>query len=112
VTLRELDAQLVRIEDERTMTSEGVDLANAQGVLFLCPVCFKANGGPIGTHSVLCWFLERGVPDDRDPRPGRWIPGGTGIDDLTFVGPAAASVLLTSGCNAHFFVRAGAIEGC
>lgn len=109
--LAELEAELLRIEDDRT--SRVVDtLAEAHGVWFLCPKCFSANSGAVGTHRVLCWFLDRGVPDDFAPRPGRWIPGGTGIADLTFVGPAAASVLLGgSDCKAHFFVRGGAIEG-
>lgn len=58
-------------------------IANAQGILFLCPVCFKKNGGPVGTESVLCWFRDRGVPDNAEPGPGRWIASGTGFNDLT-----------------------------
>lgn len=81
-------------------------LAEADGIMFLCPKCFAANGGPIGTHSVICWFLNR-VPDDLPPMPGRWIPGGTGLHDLTFTGPSAASILLTGGCNWHGFIRDG-----
>lgn len=82
-------------------------LAEAQGVMFLCPKCFKANNGSIGTHMVICWFVGRGVPDDVFPKPGRWNPSGTGLHDLTFVGPGAFSVLLTSGCNWHGFVTNG-----
>jgi hypothetical protein len=84
-------------------------LTEADGLFYLCPKCFAANGGPIGTHSVLNWFVGH-VADDVDPKPGRWVPSGSGIDIITFIGPAAASVLLTSGCKAHYFVRNGAIE--
>lgn len=58
-------------------------VADAQGVMFLCPVCFKKNGGPEGTESVLCWFKDRGVPDNAEPGPGRWTASGTGFGDLT-----------------------------
>ena len=86
-------------------------LAEADGVMFLCPKCYAANGGDVGTHRVLCWFVGK-VSDHVDPRPGRWVPSGSGLDDLTFIGPAMASVLLTSGCQWHGFVRAGGIVGC
>jgi hypothetical protein len=97
-------------EEERDIVSiPYVDtLAEAHGVMFLCPKCYATNGGEVGTHHVLCWFVGK-VPDDADPKPGRWNPSGTGIDDLTFVGPGAASVLLTSeeGCQWHGFVNNG-----
>lgn len=81
-------------------------LADADGVQFLCPICFDKNKGPIGTHSVLCWFVGR-VPDDMTPGPGRWNPSGAGIDDLTFVGPGQTSVKLESGCLWHGHVENG-----
>lgn len=62
---------------------EPLNIEQAQGVLFLCPACFAKNGGPIGTESVLCWFRDRGVPDDALPGPGRWTASGTGFDDLS-----------------------------
>jgi hypothetical protein len=61
----------------------GDSIASATGLLFLCPVCFKANHGQVGTHSVICWFRDRGVPDSATPGPGRWVPSGTGFDDLS-----------------------------
>lgn len=85
-------------------------LEEANGILFLCPKCFEENKGRVGTHSVLCWFKDRGVPDDLDPKPGRWNPQGTGYSDLTFVGPGATSILLTSGCQWHGFIVNGGIE--
>jgi hypothetical protein len=66
-------------------------LAEADGVAFLCPACWIKNNGPVGTDTVLCWFKGK-VPDDLHPLPGRWNPQGTGLDDLTFVGPGAYSV--------------------
>lgn len=136
--LRDLEATFVRIErgistreriigDPETWRERGcpteeyqrevdyiipVDsLAEAQGVKFLCPKCFEANGGRVGTHGVVCWFRHRGVPEDANPKPGRWTPEGTGLDDLTFVPgdpPVAKSVLLPGeGCGWHGFVENG-----
>jgi hypothetical protein len=107
VKLRDLDAMLVRRDAGPPETYTPIDeLAVADGVMFLCPKCYAANNGEVGTHRVLCWFVGR-VPDDVDPKPGRWNPSGIGIDDLTFVGPGAASVLLVGGCGWHGFVKAG-----
>lgn len=105
--LRDLDAAFLRLTGPGRMRHVGVSFAEAHGVWFLCPKCFAANGGPIGTHAVICWFAGRGVPDDETPLPGRWHPSGTGLDDLTFVGPGAASVQITKGCEWHGFVRDG-----
>jgi hypothetical protein len=83
-------------------------IAEADGVWFLCPKCFADNGGPVGTHAVICWFVGK-VADDVDPKPGRWTPTGTGLHDLTFVPSAGRSnsVLLTGGCGWHGFVANG-----
>lgn len=86
------------------------ELAAADGVWFLCPQCFAQNGGPAGTHGVICWFVGR-VPDDVQPGPGRWTPAGTGLADLTFVPgtpPRAVSVQLSGGCYWHGHVADGA----
>ena len=104
--LSRLDAKLLKIEPDRSMRPVS-PLAEAQGILFLCPKCFASAGNSIGVHSVICWFKNRGVPDDMTPLPGRWNPSGTGIEDLTFVEPGAVSVLLTSGCCWHGFVKNG-----
>jgi hypothetical protein len=115
--LKELDARLLRRLPDGVQV-EVDSLADADGVMFQCPRCAsKCEAGSddkgrrffVGAHYVLCWFAGR-VPDDADPKPGRWRPSGTGLDDLTFVGPGAASVLLTSGCKWHGFVRGGAAE--
>lgn len=77
-------------------------LAEATGVKFLCPKCFRDRGGPCGTHSVICWFV--GVDPRIDPKPGRWQPSGTSLADLSFVaypGQGNFSVELMSGCHWH-----------
>lgn len=78
-------------------------LQDADGVLFLCPLCYRTNNGKIGTHSVLCWFRGR-VPDDRHPGPGRWDVTGTSIDDLSL---SPSIQLLGGGCSWHGFVTNG-----
>lgn len=112
--LSELEPQFLKLgkEDGHQVHSYVDTLAEADGILFLCPLCFKQNNGPIGTHSVICWFEDK-VPDDVCPKPGRWFPTGTGIEDLSFVPKKKSnSVLLLGGCNAHFFVTNGEIIGC
>lgn len=98
--------------EERTGPAEYIPivdtLAEADGVWFLCPKCFAGNGGPVGTHAVICWFVGK-VADDVDPKPGRWTPTGTGLHDLTFVPSEGRShsVLLTGGCRWHGFLANG-----
>lgn len=99
-------------------------MAEAQGVMFQCPKCavgaeaFTRDGksGYIGVHYVLCWFKEpmngKEVPDDLDPKPGRWHAVGDTIDNITFTGPGAYSVLLTSGCGWHGYVANGETSDC
>ena len=98
--------------EERTGPTEYIvdvaALADADGVWFLCPKCYAQNDGCVGTHAVICWFVGR-VPDDVEPKPGRWTPTGTDLTDLTFVPSAGRtqSVLLTAGCGWHGFVVNG-----
>lgn len=108
-TLRDLDAHFIKLgapDDDYTFVNVS-DIAQADGIMFLCPKCFAANGGPRGTHSIICWQPK--VPQTIEPKPGRWSLVGTGLDDLTLVA-ASSSILLTSGCQAHFFIRNGKIE--
>ena len=85
-------------------------LQDAQGVMFVCPKCLSENGGKReGVHSVICWFAGR-VPDSAQPGPGRWNPQGSGLDDLSFVGPGNVSVQLLGGCGWHGFVSNGGAQ--
>lgn len=83
--------------------------AEADGVMFLCPKCFETNGGPVGTHGVICWRPR--VPAGIDPSPGRWEFEGSSIDDLS-LRAGSSSVQLHGGCNAHFYVANGEIVFC
>lgn len=115
VRLSELDPRFLRFARDaegRALHITVDSLAEAHGVMFLCPLCYQANGGRVGTHRVICWSRSRGTPEDASPGPGRWTLEGTGFDDLTLNGDAiggggARSVLLTSGCGWHGFVTNG-----
>jgi hypothetical protein len=88
----------------------GDRLVGSDGIKFLCPKCFAANGGRVGTHMVICWWV--GVDPSIDPKPGRWTPIGTSLDDVTFVPGSgrSQSVALLSGCMWHGFVQSGSAE--
>lgn len=83
--LVELDGRLVRLGDEAEgggrsiLNVERVD--QADGVIFLCPGCYRQNGGDVGTHSVLIWIVGR-VPAAETPT-SRWQASGTSAADLT-----------------------------
>lgn len=97
---------LKRVTEDRSTLD--VTIAEADGIVFVCPKCFAANGNQRpGVHSIICWRPR--VPADVTPGPGRWEFIGTCLDDLSLVA-GSSSVLLMGGCNAHFFVRNGAIE--
>ena len=106
--LADLDAKFLKRDDSHHFRFVDA-LAEADGIEFLCPKCFKENGGPVGTHAVICWSPS--VPQDTLPTPGRWEMRGSGLADLTLVA-GSSSVLLQGGCNAHFFVRDGVIVDC
>lgn len=92
-------------------------LAEADHLMFLCPLCFGKNGGAIGTHSVMVTFAGRVVPDDAgsrsaDGKPTRWtVVSGSSIDDLVL----SPSILLNSssppeqGCHWHGFVGSSGV---
>lgn len=112
--LTELEASLIRVDDRQDgrffVPVETV--AEAQGVKFLCPKCFSANGGPAGTHSVICWSATSGAPSDVRPLPGRWRLIGSSIEDLTLEAEPGKtrSVLILGGCEWHGFVTSGVAE--
>jgi hypothetical protein len=107
--LGDLSPRLMRIITPNKHYQDVDALADAQGVLFLCPKCFVANNGPIGTHSVLCWFLGRGVLDTEKPLPGRWNALGAGLHDLTLQAGSSSILLTGEGCRWHGFITNGAV---
>lgn len=102
------------LRDGREILVTVDSIQEAQGVWFLCPKCWTERGGPRGTHRVLCWSRSRGIPDDVDPKPGRWTLEGTGLDDLTLGAEPgqSRSVLLLGGCGWHGFVTNGEVTTC
>ena len=110
MTLRELEAEFIRYDrspEGREVYTYIESLAEAQGIVFLCPLCFGKNNGPVGTHSVVISFDGKGVPEDQGShnssgQPFRWsIIGGTGLDDLQL---SPSIHLDTSTCKWHGFV--------
>jgi hypothetical protein len=109
IPLRDLEARLIEATEQGSRPVETV--SEAQGVRFLCPLCYTKNGGSIGTHSVICW--SRQVDDDKEPGPGRWSLHGNTIDDLTLHGDpvgGARSIQLLGGCGWHGYVNSGSAE--
>lgn len=104
--LADLEPQFLRIEAPGRY-QDVATVGEADGVMFLCPVCFKTNGGRVGTHMVLCW--QPHVPQTEPPIPGRWRFEGIGYGDLTLVAGSSSIFLTGPGCGAHFFVRNGKI---
>lgn len=96
-------------KDGRQIHIMDVPIAEADGVQFLCPKCVVENKGPIGTHAVLCWSPT--IPQTVSPKPGRWNLVGAGFEDLSLVA-GSSSVLLTSGCKAHFLIVKGEVIDC
>lgn len=112
--LTELEPQFLRYDkrEDGIFRCPVQRIEDAQGVEFLCPKCFAANGGNIGTHAVICWSRSRGVPDDAEPGPGRWALHGTGFADLTLNADppsTARSVQLNGGCAWHGHVTDGEV---
>jgi hypothetical protein len=103
----ELEPAFLKITEELVYTRVDT-VVEADGVSFLCPKCFVQNGGPRGTHSVLCWQPK--VPlSPTKMGPGRWELRGTSFEDLSLVA-LPTSVLLEGGCNAHFIVENGDVR--
>ncbi len=122
--LLDLDAHFLGKYNEVDKSHYQLDsIENAQGVMFQCPKCSigkeksqetkdgKTRRFVKGAHYVICWFANPRnsprVPDDASPGPGRWYFEGDSLDNLTFTGPGACSVLLTSGCGWHGFIKNG-----
>lgn len=109
--LRDLEPQFMRFDEHngRVVWPHVETPGEAQGVFFLCPQCYKDNGGSTGTHGIVCW--NGTVPADAKPTGGRWNMQGTSYDDLTLVGAGGSSSVHTpAACNAHFWITSGEIQ--
>lgn len=103
IPLTELHAAFIK----RSGTGWRTDatFADCDGVSFLCPLCYLANFGPVGTHSIICWKPH--VPQDVRPGPGRWNHQGSGLPDLSLRAGSSSIFLMQSGCRWHGFVENG-----
>lgn len=108
--LSELEPQFVRYEGP-SISHHGIPLTGAQGIDFLCPVCFAANNGPVGTHHVEVTFVGRGATDEqgshnKEGKPTRWNVSGSGFENLT----TTPSIKLEGGCAWHGYITNGEIS--
>lgn len=96
-------------ERDGKVTLEQSTLEHAHGISFLCPKCYLANGGALGTHRVICWSRRRGTPDRATPGPGRWYWTGADLARLTLHGDTgkSSSVKLEGGCRWHGHIICG-----
>lgn len=108
--LRDLQPHFVRYatRDDGEYSVPTLTSVDAQGIVFLCPLCFERNGGPMGTHSIAVTFEGRGAADNQgstgtDGKPTRWSVEGLGFDDLTL----KPSIQVVGGCGWHGFVKDG-----
>ena len=120
--LSQLEAKLVRYETRphesqaAGWTSEYLvkvnSLADAQGIMLLCPACFARNNGSVGTHMIEVSFADRNVQDhqgskNREGKPSRWTVSGSSCDDLT-LRPSILIDQMKPACDGwHGFVTNG-----
>lgn len=109
--LTDLDPHFLKCESpgHYDHADEIEDLGEAEGLIMLCPACFRSNKGDVGTHSIILW--RPSVPRHIEPGPGRWDFVGTGYHDLTLKA-GSSSVQITGGCRAHFYIRGGKVDFC
>jgi hypothetical protein len=93
--------------------SNPITLDKAQGIHFLCPKCFAANGkSNYGVHYVEVTFKDRGVPDsegthNKSGKPVRWNVSGNDFSNLS----TQPSILLEGeGCGWHGFITNGEVS--
>lgn len=108
--LTELEPAFLRYESDGIRDPRIPTLTDAQGLLFLCPLCFAQNHGPVGTHACEVSFEGRGVLPEQgshntEGKPTRWNVAGSGFHDLTLT----PSILLQGGCNWHGFITNGEV---
>jgi hypothetical protein len=109
VKLTELEPHLYRYGGDKSFTSVET-VAEADSVMFLCPKCFEANNGPVGTHGIRIDFAGKGVPAEvaihnSEGQPVWWNASGNDVRDLTLT----PSILLLHDCEWHGFVTNGEV---
>lgn len=128
IKLRELEAQFLKARWRTEQTPQvawtgpfwsyrRVDvLAEADGIRFLCPLCWRMNDGPVGTHVVMIGFV--GCPKDAYSKDFNgndvaWHAHGTGYDDLVLTPSINLDdplyIQVEGGCRWHGFVGSGGV---
>jgi hypothetical protein len=107
--LIDLEPQFLKTNEDGTLHHYVDSIKEADGIRFLCPLCFKNNKGSVGTHGCICW--QPHVPQNISPKPGRWYFDGTGYDNLTLRNGSSSILLNGDGCKAHFFIKDGEVTG-
>lgn len=79
-------------------------LAEAQGIMFLCPKCVNSGAA----HHCIVSFEGRGVESTqgshgKDGQPSRWTVSGTSMDDLS----TQPSILISYPCGWHGYITNG-----
>jgi hypothetical protein len=113
--LTDLDPRFVFLDGMKIGKRDSIHDSN--GIRFLCPKCFQANGGPRGTHLVICPSTQA-TPESWEA-PARWGMVGTDFDDLTLT-PSVHLQTHCAGCTCvegqlcgwHGFVTNGEVTSC
>ncbi len=109
--LSQLEAEFLKCSLEtagpfvgRDLLSRVATLAEADGIMFMCPKCFETNG-----HQVRVFFRGRGAPDRLGKNSKgvtvRWNASGTGLADLVLT----PSIQIEGCCGWHGFVGSSGI---
>jgi hypothetical protein len=98
-----------RLSDKESLYVDSI--AEADGIMFLCPVCWKKNSGPVGTHGVICW--NPSVPQTTSPINGRWNLVGTGFQDLSLVAGSSSVLIRNPDGSEHWhgYLKDGEVTG-
>lgn len=85
-------------------------LEEADGIWFLCPLCYAKNGGEAGNHWHSIGFRGKcptgSYTKGSDGQDTRWdVVGGTGLHDLQL----SPSIQTVGGCNWHGFVGSSGV---
>lgn len=106
-TLKQLKGRLLRFYNDNLNFEEVKTLAEADGVQFICPKCFKEDPDAEYPHEVTLWFSSIGKLSEKIQGHPGWNKSGSSLEDLTFVPPGAVSVLIKARCCWHGFVKNG-----
>lgn len=92
---------------ERVYLYEVKTVDEAEGIQFLCPMCFTMNKGAVGTHTIEVTFAGRNVMDHVGSRgekgPTRWTVSGDSFENLS----TTPSILLSAFCGWHGYITDG-----